>query len=621
MPATVIESQCDTLLHRGPDSNGVFVDGRFGFGMRRLSIVDLDGSDQPIFTADRQYSIVFNGEIYNYRSLRDELLSLGYCFHTKGDAEVVLAAWVHWGHDAWNKLDGMFGVAIWHAATRKVILARDPIGIKPLYYSWQNGSLVFGSELRALRAVPGLAFDPDPRSIHDYFSFGHVRSPRSIYRQASVLDPGHVLTYDGAASPEIRPFWVAQYTPSAPRPLDDWVTGFEKTWLKAVQDQMLTADVDVGAFLSGGVDSSAVVAAMARLSDRPIKTFTIGFAERAYDEAPYAEAVAQHLGCDHHTHILAPGDARDILPTIQRTYDEPFADPSSIPTWYLSRIAAQEVKVALSGDGGDELFFGYKRHLTERQLGSVPAFARRAARGFASLPPFPWQAGNRRLQRWQKTARSAGLPDGGTRFFAKTQITSPEFRRKIFAGTLLDHRDDDLAISSLASEYYPDMSAISRDTLEQFAMCDLRINLPGAMLTKVDRASMAHSLEVRVPMLSQSVVALALSMPADIKLRRGVGKYPVRAAIEPWLPPGILNRRKQGFQIPLADWFNGDFGAHVRSLWFDSAAATSGFLNPAAVDAIFEEQRSGRRDHGRFLYALAIFCLWWVNQGERSTGG
>lgn len=178
MPATVIESQCDTLLHRGPDSNGVFVDGRFGFGMRRLSIVDLDGSDQPIFTADRQYSIVFNGEIYNYRSLRDELLGLGYCFHTKGDAEVVLAAWVHWGHDAWNKLDGMFGVAIWHAATRKVILARDPIGIKPLYYSWQNGTLVFGSELRALRAVPGLAFDPDPRSIHDYFSFGHVRSPR-----------------------------------------------------------------------------------------------------------------------------------------------------------------------------------------------------------------------------------------------------------------------------------------------------------------------------------------------------------------------------------------------------------------------------------------------------------
>jgi asparagine synthase (glutamine-hydrolysing) len=359
------------------------------------------------------------------------------------------------------------------------------------------------------------------------------------------------------------------------------------------------------------VDSTAVVAAMSRITERPIKTFTIGFAERAYDESPYAEAIARHLGTDHRTLRLTPGNAREILPAIAHAYDEPFADPSAVPTWYLSQLAASEVKVALSGDGGDELFFGYKRHLTERRLSQLPGAVRRGARAFATLPPLPWRTGNRRLQRWQKTARSAGLPDGGTRFFAKTQITSPALRRELFAGTLLDGQDGDDAILALAREYYPDMAALSDDPLEQFALADLQLNLPGAMLTKVDRASMAHSLEVRVPMLSQNIVALALQMPADVKLHRGVGKYPVRAAIAPWLPPGFLDRRKQGFQIPLAEWFAGDFGHYAEELWRDSGAAQSGYLNEAAMTRLFAEHRTGRRDHGRLLYALAIFCLWW----------
>ncbi|SOB87016.1 asparagine synthase (glutamine-hydrolysing) [Sphingomonas guangdongensis] len=603
---------CGTIVHRGPDSEGLFTDGDFGFGMRRLSIIDLVGSDQPIFSADGRHAIVFNGEIYNYRGLRDSLAALGHPFSTDGDTEVILAAWREWGEAAWDRLDGMFAVAIWDRPVRRLILARDPIGIKPLYYSWQDGTLAFGSELKVLRATPGLRFTPDPRAIHDYFSFGHVRAPRSIYHEVQVLPPGHTLTLAAGGDPVLQPFWTARYTPAPPRPLADWVEQFRTTWLEAVRGQMLAADVEVGAFLSGGVDSSAVVAAMTQVAARPIKTFTIGFAERAYDESPHAEAVARHLGCDHRTERLSPGAARDILPAIARAYDEPFADPSAVPTWYLSRLAAEEVKVALSGDGGDELFFGYKRHLTERRLSQLPAAIRRTAGAVAALPPLPWRAGNRRWQRWQKTARSAALPDGGTRFFAKTQITSPELRRRLFAGTLLDGRDGDDAIAALAREYYPDMAALSHDPLEQFALADLQLNLPGAMLTKVDRASMAHSLEVRVPMLSRAVVDLALSMPADVKLHRGVGKYPVRAAVAPWLPPGILDRRKQGFQVPLAEWFAGDFGRYVEELWRDSGAAQSRFLNEAAVTQLFAEHRSGRRDHGRLLYALAIFCLWWM---------
>jgi asparagine synthase (glutamine-hydrolysing) len=612
-PETVAR-QCDTILHRGPDSHGLHVDGDLGIGMRRLSIIDLAGSDQPIFSEDRRHAIVFNGEIYNYRALRDELRALGHRFATQGDTEVILAAWRQWGDAAWERLDGMFAAAIWDGETRRLTLARDQLGIKPLYYSWQGGRLAFGSELKALLVVPGLRFDPDPRAVHDYFSFGHVRAPRSIYRQVAVLPPGHVLRLDPGGEPRLQAFWRARYERAPARADADWVEAFRATWLEAVRAQMLAADVDVGAFLSGGVDSSAVVAAMARQSERPIKTFTIGFAERAYDESPYAESVARHLGCVHRTHRIDPQQAWAVLPAIQRAYDEPFADPSAVPTWYLSEVAASEVKVVLSGDGGDELFFGYKRHLTERRIARLPAAMRHGMRGFAALPPLPWEAGNRTLQRWQKTARSAALSSGVARFFAKTQITAPELRRRLFAGTLLDGQDGADAIEVLARDHYPDPAAISPDGLEQFAMADLQLNLPAAMLTKVDRASMAHSLEVRVPMLAQSVVALALRMPADVKLRAGVGKYPVRAAVAPWLPPGLLDRRKQGFQMPVGEWFRGDLDGYARELWRDSGVSASGLLNPAAVEACFAEHRSGRRDHGRLLYALSLFCLWWSSR-------
>lgn len=565
--------------------------------MRRLAIIDVHGSQQPIFSPDARHALVFNGEIYNFRELRAELAALGHVFTTNGDAEVVLTAWLEWGEDAWARLDGMFAVAIWDEAARTLRLARDPMGIKPLYYTLQSAGFAFASELKALTLLPGFAFDTDTRALHDYFSFGHIRQPRSIYRDVATLPPGHVLTIAAGGDAQVRPFAQARYAHCHATTREEWVERFREAWLATVAGQMV-ADVDLGAFLSGGIDSSAVVAAMARVADRPVRTFAIGFPDPRFDESAHAEAVAAHLGCDHITQRIDLADATDVLPQVQSAYDEPFADPSAVPTWYVSRLAAEHVKVALSGDGGDELFFGYRRHRTERAVGRFPAPLRHMASRVAHIGP----------ERWHATAAGAGHPDGVARFVAKTRITSDAVRRAVLSRDAFAAHDHRHAVRDAAREYYPDARAIGRDTLDQFALADLTVNLPAAMLTKVDRASMAHSLEVRVPMLGQAMVALALAMPAGIKLNRGTGKDVVRRAIAPWLPPGITARRKQGFRMPLGEWFRGDFGSYALSLWRDGGR--DDYLDAGAVERLFAEHRSGKRDHGRFLYALAIYCLW-----------
>jgi len=608
-PATV-RAQCAAIVHRGPDDEGVFADGDFAFGMRRLSIVDLSGGHQPFFSPDDRLALVFNGEIYNFPALRAELAAGGRTFRSQGDTEVILAGYERWGDGIWARLDGMFAVAVWDRVARRLTLARDPVGIKPLYYTDQAAGFAFGSELKTLTPLPGFSFDTDERALLDYFRFGHVRTPRSIYAQVRTLPPGHVLTVAAGEAPAIRAYWTPRYAPTTPVPDGEWVDRFRSRWLETVAEQMV-ADVEVGAFLSGGVDSSAVVAAMMRVSDRPVRTFTIGFPDPRIDESGPAAAIAAALGTRHTTRTLELTAARDLLPVVAAAYDEPFADPSMVPTWYVSRVAAEEVKVALSGDGGDELFFGYKRHATERRIGRLPAAVRHAAAAIGAIPPLPSRALNAVIQRWTKTAASAGLPDGVARFFAKTQISAAGFRERVFdPGFLARTGGGDGEIARLCAEYSPDPAAISADTLEQFGMCDLTLNLPGAMLTKVDRASMAHSLEVRVPMLGQPMIDLALSMPAHMKLDGRIGKRVVREAIAPWLPAGILDRRKQGFQMPLSAWFAGDFGRYAEELWHDSGARGEGIWQTTAVDRVFADHRAGKRDHSRFLYALAVYCLW-----------
>lgn len=611
-PNTVTQ-QCDAIRHRGPDDSGVFTDGDFGFGMRRLSIIDIAGGHQPIVSQNGRWLIVFNGEIYNHPQLRRELEREGRQFETRSDTETILVAYQHWGDDAWRRLEGMFAVAIWDREERTLRLVRDPLGIKPLYIAEQGGGLAFASELKALTVLPELELEVDRRAVHDFFSFGHIRIPRTIYRQVRSLPPGHMLKLGAEGEPAISAFWEPGYQPSAPRDDESWIAEFQERWLATVEAHML-ADVDVGVFLSGGVDSSAVAAAMTRITDRPIKAFTIGFPDRRFDETPHAAAVAQHLGCEHITRVVDLRAATDILPEIQRCFDEPFADPAAVPTWYVSQMAAEHVKVVLSGEGGDELFAGYKRHRNEARMARYRGALQLAGpltRAIDALPPTPWTSANYLRQRLKRFRDSALLPDGITRFFAKTQITSPALRAELYTQGFHEEFDSAGRFERLRAEHFPDPDAISPHPLEQFIFADLRLNLPSAMLTKVDRTSMAHSLEARVPFLSHGLVDWALTMPIDMKLRGKTGKYVVRKAVEPWLPAGILDRRKQGFQMPLAQWFAGDFGTYAQRLWHDSGAADAGFLDAVAVDQAFAQHRAGQSDHSRFLYALSMFSLWW----------
>jgi asparagine synthase (glutamine-hydrolysing) len=393
----------------------------------------------------------------------------------------------------------------------------------------------------------------------------------------------------------------------------EWIDSFREIWLATVKRHLL-ADVPVGSFLSGGIDSSAVTAAMARLSSQPVTAFTIGFPDRRYDETPYARSVAQHLGCEHVHEVVDLQRAVDILPQVQKCYDEPFADSSAISVWYLSRLAARRVKAVLAGDGGDEVFAGYRRHRTEAfvaQLSKVPRPLRQLGAAAAKLPPLPFRKWNYLRQRAERIWASSQLDDAFCRFFEKTEITTPDFREQIYLPQFLQQLEGRNSYEVRRNEVFGNSGELaSQNPVEQFLFADTTVQLP-ALLTKVDRASMAHSLEVRVPFLSHKLVEWAATVPLEMKLRGATGKYLVRKAIEPWLPKDILNRPKQGFQAPLADWFVGGFGTFAREIWFDSGAAQAGYLSASSVESAFREHQTGQRDRSNFLYGLAQFGLWW----------
>ena len=614
----VIEAQCATLVHRGPDDQGVYTDGDFGLGMRRLSVIDVAGGHQPMTSDDGRYTIVFNGETFNFPALRRELEALGHRFRTQSDTEAILRGFVTWGDGVWPRLEAMFAVALWDRASRTLRLARDPLGIKPLYYTEQGGGLAFASELKGLAPVPGLAFTPRPASLDHYFAFGHTLAPHSIYEQVVKLEPGSLLVLGPEGAPCVTRFWRFAYRPAPAASEAEWIERFRATFVATVQRHLI-ADVPLGAFLSGGVDSSAVVAAMARAGGEPVRTFTIGFDDPALDESRHAARVAEHLGCRHTHRRVELEEAARVLPALARCYDEPFADPSAIPTWYVSRLAREQVTVALSGDGGDELFAGYERHLNERMVerfARLPAALRALSGAVRALPPLPVARWNYLRQRLRKVQGDALLPDTFQRFFSKYQLAPPPVRERLyhpeFAARL--GRGDEL--ERLARAYFP--APVSRDPVENLLYADTVVRLPDDMLTKVDRASMAHSLEVRVPFLAHTFVDWAATVPVDLKLRGRTGKHLVRRAIAEWLPPGVLDRPKQGFAVPLSGWVRGDLGRYAESLWRDSGAERSRVLEPHAVAALFAEHREGRADRSQMLYALAMFALWWADRPGRN---
>ena len=612
----VIAAQCDAIRHRGPDDDGVFVDADFGFGMRRLSILDIEGGHQPMATPDQRFVIVFNGEIYNHRDLRTDLEAEGRHFATHSDTETVLRAFESWGNGAWARLEGMFAVAIWDRRTRTLTLARDPLGIKPLYLTEQGGGIAFASELKALRVLPGHRFDVCDRAVHDFFSFGHVRKPRSIFEQVRTLDPGHFAIVPPQGPITITRFWNPRCSAVDDLSETAWIEQM-RTMLLGTTARHMQADVPIGAFLSGGIDSAAVLAAMTHSGHSGIKAFTIGYPGAAIDESASAAEVARHLGCEHIVLPLELRSAVDALPAVQRCYDEPFADMAAVPTWYASKMAAEHVKVVLCGEGGDELFAGYKRH---RNAANIERY-RPAIRTIGPLlslvnriPPGRSQRLNYVRQHAQRLSEFVQLPDGYQQFFAATQISRRNVRERIYSSDFFNRLEGNRPYADLENEYFADMSHIEAKALDCFLHADLTVNMPSAMLTRLDRASMAHSLEARVPLLSHKFVDWALTVPGHLKLHGNVGKYLLRQAIAPWVPATILRRPKQGFQMPLAQWFRGDFGSFARSTWHDSGAAQAGYLDPDAVETLFREHRLGKADHSRMLYAITVFGLWWQDQ-------
>ena len=608
-----ITRQCDAIRHRGPDDTGVLTDGDFGFGMRRLSILDIAGGHQPMSTRDGRYAIVFNGEIYNHREVRAPLVAAGYPFHSHSDTETILAAFAAWGDEAWPKLEGMFAVAIWDRRERRLTLARDPLGIKPLYLSEQHGGLSFASELKALRVLPDHDFDVDDRAVHDFFSFGHVRKPRSIFRQVHTLDPGHVLTIGPDGEARARAFWRPRFRPGEQMSVEGWTERMREMLLETTARHM-QADVPIAAFLSGGIDSSAVLAAMTRGANRPITAFTIGHPGAKIDETAAAAEIARHLGCEHIVMPLEMGDTTLALPEILACYDEPFADLAAIPTWYASKLAAEHVKVVLCGEGGDELFAGYKRHRNARAIERLrPVIGALDPLGAAlgRLPATRSPRLNYLSQHARRFAEFIRLPDGYQQFFAATQTSSRSVRRTIYSADFAARFDGDDDHARLEGEYFPPAKVRTESALEQFLFADLTLNMPSAMLTRLDRASMAHSLEARVPFLSHRMVDWALTVPAEMKLRGTTGKFILRQAIAPWLPPSVMKRPKQGFQIPHAAWLRGAFGVFAQETWHDSGAASAGYLDVDAVDRLFAEHRRGDADHARLLYTVAVFSIWW----------
>ena len=613
----LVTAQCDAIRHRGPDDTGVLTDGDFGFGMRRLSILDIVGGHQPMVTEDGRYAIVFNGEIYNHRDLRASLAGAGWRFRNHSDTETILAAFATWGDAAWPRLEGMFAAAIWDRQLRQLTLARDPLGIKPLYVSEQAGGLSFASELKALRGLPDHMFDVDDRAVHDLFSFGHVRRPRSIFRQARMLDPGHVLTLDGKGDARVAAFWRPRFTMGERLSTADWIDRMRGMLLETTARHM-QADVPVGAFLSGGIDSSAVLAAMTRVADGPVKAFTIGHPGAQIDETAAAAEIARHVGAEHIVMPLAMDDAIHTLPRILGCYDEPFADLAAIPTWYASKLAAEHVKVVLCGEGGDELFAGYKRHRNARmieRLRPMRPVLGPFGRVIERVPVTRSPRLNQLRQHARRFAEFVTLPDGYQQFFAATQTSRRDTRRALYTPAFAARTAqlDDLAAQE--AEYFPVTIPRTESALEQFLFADLTLNMPSAMLTRLDRASMAHSLEARVPFLSHRLVDWAMTVPADLKLRGTTGKFIVRQAVAPWLPRSVMTRPKQGFQIPHAAWLRGAFGTFAQETWHDSGAAAAGYLDPDAVDRLFAEHKAGEADHARLLYTITVLAIWWRDVG------
>jgi asparagine synthase (glutamine-hydrolysing) len=602
----VLEAMNETLVHRGPDSGGVFLDTITGLAARRLAIIDLEGGDQPIANEDGTIHVVQNGEIYNYRELRKELESRGHRFTTHSDTEVLVHLYEDRGPHFAEALRGMFAIAIWDAPKRSLVLARDRYGIKPLYYRSSDNTLSFASELKAILRQPGVSREIDPEGLEAYLAFSCIPAPLTIFREIRKLPAGNVLVWredGGNSSVSVERFAQPRTAAeSDERPESEQELAEElRARLRDSVRAHLIADVPVGVLLSGGIDSSALTAFAALESSERVRTFSIGFEERTFDERDRAREVAKRYDTDHHELVVRP-NAVELLPRIAEVFDEPFGDSSAVPTYLVSQLARQHVKVALSGEGGDELFGGYFYYVGHRLAPTFGRFAS-ALRPLVERLPASTKKASTFDYKVKQFVRAAALSPVARHYMWKS-IFSPDARADILTPEWRGAVDP---VERLAAAY---SESEGSEELARIMELDLRVFLVEDMLVKTDRASMAASLEARVPFLDPAVTELALAVPARHKVHWFGKKRLLRKALEPLLPSQILNGPKQGFSIPVAAWLRGELEPLARSILSPEALRRQGFFRPEPVGAMLDDHVAGKQDLSRQLWNLLVFSLW-----------
>jgi len=609
----LLKKMANTLSHRGPDDDGFYIENidgfKVGIGHRRLSIIDLVTGKQPIFNEDKSILTILNGEIYNFPSLREELIKNGHIFQTKSDTEVIVHLYEEMGIDFLKKLSGMFSIAIFDKKNKRLLLARDRVGKKPLYYCQQDGWFAFGSEIKAIKILPFSPDKIDPFSIDDYLSYGFIPSPKTIYKDVYQIPPGHIGIWENQNF-ILKRYWEIDYSNLYIEDEEEAIKGLEHKLKEAVQKRLIS-DVPLGAFLSGGIDSSLIVALMSKLSKEKVKTFSIGFEEKRFDETIYARKVANLLNLDHKEFIVTY-NIKDLLPTLIEHFDEPFADSSAIPTYYLSKMTKDEVTVALSGDAGDEIFGGYRRYLGRRlsnifnKIMPLKGFIEKI---ILSLPESDTYTGKSFIKKLKRGTESAKMYDDYP-FLSWLLLFNPEEKKRIFAPDFLNLINGYDSLDLMRSLYnnFPK----NKDTISYMMWADLHTYLPDDILVKVDRMSMAHGLEVRCPFLDHEIIEFMAHIPLKMKIKGLTTKYLLKKVAIKYLPPDIVKRAKHGFVVPLAKWFKRELQDIIKELLIDSPPP---FLSKKYIKELIILHQKGKKDLSFQIWALLILSLWFYKKG------
>ena len=606
-------------FHRGPDEGGEYLDENVALGHRRLSIIDLSQGQQPMASDDGDYVLIYNGEVYNFKQTRVELEALGHVFHSHSDTEVILHAYMQWGSACVDKLQGMFTFAIWHKSQQNLFIARDRLGIKPLFYAMIGETLYFASELKSITLVPGLSKKIDAKAIEQYFALGYAAEPHTIYQQVAKLPPGHTLNIKvGDKSASINQYWDVSYAKQIEMSEQDYLDATVEQFKTAVDSHMV-ADVPLGSFLSGGVDSSAVVAMMSQIakekgSDKAVTTCSIGFDVKDYNETDFARMVAKDYNTDHQEQIVASDDF-ELVDLLAGLYDEPYADSSAMPTYRVCQLAREKVTVCLSGDGADELLAGYRRYglmMNEEKVRSVIPYSLRKPI-FGALgklyPKLDWAP---QFLRAKTTFQSLAM-DTAEGYFHGVSLLNDAQRKALFSDELYQELKGYTALE-VFREHQANFDG--NDPLSLIQYLDIKTYLVGDILTKVDRASMAHSLEVRVPFLDHKFVEWSATVPTDLKIKNGCGKYVLKKAMEPHLPHDVLYRKKMGFRVPLSDWFRGPLKQKLRDALLSEQMTNSGLFNMNTIKNWLDDHQSGRKEYSAPLWTLLMFASFYKQAEE-----